>query len=258
MSLDKKFLEAQMLYEKRIADLEAKLAESNENFHHAKKEWESLLHKTCVENLELIEKLGRKLAEKDDELLQKEREIEDLQLCEFVATTLDFNKLSADNCRLRDQIQNMEANKEKEINRICKTHIEANERLKQQLAEKEKLIEFYINSGKEQCDEINRINHHATNQAEEIDRLNNQLAEKEKEVHELVERQLETFKDMKEWKWHATVGANQDKIELMEKVKATIKKAPITDYDINEHFTKIYQSDVIRIIDTLIKEIKGE
>lgn len=35
----------------------------------------------------------------------------------------------------------METNKEKEINRICKTHIEANERLKQQLAEtKEELV----------------------------------------------------------------------------------------------------------------------
>jgi multidrug resistance efflux pump len=85
-----------------------------------------------------IADLEAKLAESEKELLQKEKKIEDLMLCEFVATTLDFNKLSADNCRLREQLADIEANKEKEINRICKTHIEANAQLKQQLAEKEK------------------------------------------------------------------------------------------------------------------------
>ena len=56
-----------------------------------------------------ISDLEAKLAEKDDELLQKEKKIQDLMLCEFVATTLDFNKLSADNCRLRDSILDLEA-----------------------------------------------------------------------------------------------------------------------------------------------------
>lgn len=44
-------------------------------------------------------------------ILEKERKIEDLMLCEFVATTLDFNKLSADNIRLREQIQQSHLNK---------------------------------------------------------------------------------------------------------------------------------------------------
>jgi hypothetical protein len=54
--------------------------------------------------MDKIADLEAKLAEKDDELLQKEKKIQDLMLCEFVATTLDFNKLSADNCRLREQL----------------------------------------------------------------------------------------------------------------------------------------------------------
>jgi hypothetical protein len=51
-----------------------------------------------------IADLEVKLAESEEELLQKEKKIEDLILCEFVATILDFNKLSADNCRLREQL----------------------------------------------------------------------------------------------------------------------------------------------------------
>ena len=39
MSLDKKFLEAQMLYEKIIADLEAKLAEKENQIEEVKKWW---------------------------------------------------------------------------------------------------------------------------------------------------------------------------------------------------------------------------
>ena len=39
MSLDRKFLEAQMLYEKIIADLEAKLAEKEEKIEEVKKWW---------------------------------------------------------------------------------------------------------------------------------------------------------------------------------------------------------------------------
>ena len=49
------------------------------------------------------------LENKKEELLQKEREIADLRQCEFVSTILDFNKLSADNCRLRDSISDLES-----------------------------------------------------------------------------------------------------------------------------------------------------
>lgn len=105
----------------------------------------SLFDEMMEESLEKDQKISdleAKLAEKDDELLQKEKKIQDLMLCEFVATTLDFNKLSADNCRLREQLADIEANKEKEINRICKTHIEANAQLKQQLAYQEQKLQF--------------------------------------------------------------------------------------------------------------------
>lgn len=95
------------------------------------------LHKTIYNQDQKISDLEVKLAESEVELLEKKREISNLQNCEFVSTTLDFHKLSADNIRLREQIADMEANKEKEINRICKTHIEANAQLKQQLADTE-------------------------------------------------------------------------------------------------------------------------
>ena len=60
MSLDKKFLEAQMLYEKKISDLEVKLAESNESHHKNIVE----LTKMATEKDRKIEELKQQLAEK--------------------------------------------------------------------------------------------------------------------------------------------------------------------------------------------------
>lgn len=73
----------------------------------------AITHKDCFNK---IADLEAKLSESEEELLQKEKKIEDLMLCEFVATILDFNKLSADNCRLREQL----AEKEKEIETLKK------------------------------------------------------------------------------------------------------------------------------------------
>ena len=54
--------------------------------------------------------------------------------------------------------------------------------LEAKLAESEKLIEFYVNSGKELCDEINKINHRSMIKSNEIDQLKQQLAEERKRV----------------------------------------------------------------------------
>jgi hypothetical protein len=67
--------------------------------------------------------------------------------------------------------------------------------LEAKLAEKDKLIEFYINSGKEQCDEINKINHRSIIKADEIDQLKQQLAEKEKDKISFALEQLEKVKE---------------------------------------------------------------
>lgn len=55
---------------------------------------------------------------------------------------------------------------------------------------------------------------------------------------------------------------DQDKIsfalEQLEKVKEKINDCPITDYDTNKHFVKMYQSDAIRQLDNQIKQLKEQ
>lgn len=62
--------------------------------------------------------------------------------------------------------------------------------LEAKLEESEKLIEFYINSGKEQCDEINKINHRSIIKSDEIDQLKQQLAETDKLMQEYLSKCL--------------------------------------------------------------------
>ena len=45
-------------------------------------------------------------------------------------------------------------------------------------------------------------------------------------------------------------------IDELEKVKEKINNCPITDYDTNKHFVKMYQSDAIRQVDNQIKQLK--
>ena len=47
-------------------------------------------------------------------------------------------------------------------------------------------------------------------------------------------------------------------VEQLEKVKENIKKAPITDFDLSGNFEKMYKQDAIRQIDNQIKQLKGE
>lgn len=95
----------------------------------------------------------------------------------------------------KDKIENVFGYYSKDVVDFFLTFInkrdEQNQRmaeLEQQLAEKDKLIEFYINSGKEQCEEINKINHQALTYCDEIDNLTNQLAEKKKEIDKLEDK----------------------------------------------------------------------
>ena len=53
----------------------------------------------------------------------------------------------------------------------------------------------------------------------------------------------------------------QDKIsfalEQLEKVKEKINDCPITDYDTNKHFVKMYKSDAIRQLDNQINVLRN-
>lgn len=70
MSLDRKFLEAQMLYEKIIADLEAKLAESEENNKLLEMQLQDMERsKLAWENKYF--KLEQQLAEKENDDLKR-------------------------------------------------------------------------------------------------------------------------------------------------------------------------------------------
>ena len=115
-----------------------------------------------------------------------------------------------------------------------------------------------------------------TDKDRKIADLEAKLAEKEKEIERLKiydEYRFElpypkvtilgkTFEDIQELidKW--IKQGSKDKIsftvEQLEKVRNNIKKVPITDYEPNEHFEKMYKSDAIRQIDNQIKEIKGD
>ena len=81
MSLDKKFLEAQMLYEKKISDLEVKLAEKDLRIE----ELESQFDYECECNKQFVEcqnenkKLKQQLAEKDEEITELKDKIEILE-----------------------------------------------------------------------------------------------------------------------------------------------------------------------------------
>lgn len=225
--------------------------------------------------------LEAKLAENKEELLQKEIEISNLRNCEFVTTILDFNKLSADNIRLREQLADMKTNQGKEINRICKTHIEANEKLKQQLAEYEEELKVKEQSrldwkkrANTYCDLIVSLNDILPNKQEKeitfakvIDDVKELLAEKEKQI-ETQKSNIEFLYDLfVSPKGEQTLKAiNQDKIsfavEQLERAKESLMRyaGAICNEDgsIKKYDYVIKNSDFEKHIDNQIKQLKEE
>lgn len=120
--------------------------------------------------------------ERQIDMLLTDKEIREKQLAELKAENEIFKEmLKQTNCsnaeEFRDFIySNLLTEDEKLI---------AIKDLQKQLKEKDNLIEFYINSGKEQCDEINRINHQTTIYCDEIDKLNKIIVKNELEIREL-------------------------------------------------------------------------
>lgn len=98
--------------------------------------------------------------------------------------------------------------------------------------------------------------------AKENNELKKQLAEKDEEI-EYLTKQVKKFNNEAQ-KYFEDAYCNdtiyQDKIsfavEQLEKVKEKINDCPITDYDTNKHFVKMYQRDAIRQLDNQIKQLK--
>ena len=97
---------------------------------------------------------------------------------------------------------------------------------------------------------------------EENDKLAQQLAEKDELLRQKIGKMKSTdfIRMCKECGFMVQTKEidNQTAIEELEKAKENIKNSPITDYDQNEHFIKMYKKDAIEIIDQQIKSLKGE
>lgn len=125
MSLDRKFLEAQMLYEKKIKDLEAKLAEKDVDLLAL--DTENYSFKQQIDNLK------QQLAEKD-------QIIENLQTTyQSVMQTCgnDANEIK----RLREQL----AKQESTITNLIEDNRASQEWYKMQLAEVKNSCDYYMN-----------------------------------------------------------------------------------------------------------------
>ena len=154
----------------KIADLEAQLAEKdktideiNEGFLSAIKDWKQLVEIEKAEKAQLKQQLAKREKEltklkSDNHALISNNAYQEADIFEF-------------NSRI-EQLQQQLAEKEQTITNLIEDSGASKKFLKKQLAEKDKLIEFYINSGKEQCEEINKLNHRALNYCDVIDKAN--------------------------------------------------------------------------------------
>ena len=162
--------------------------------------------------------------------------------------------------RILNDIESKLAESEKESNaryNAWQEEIRESDRLRVILAEKNKELERYAELfGMKDKDfyVVEKLEYEKMKQGAKdiVDELKQQLAEKEKDliikcrtIGVLVEKNEKN---------------NQDKIsfavEQLEKVKEKINDCPITDYDTNKHFVKMYQRDAIRQLDNQIKAIK--
>ena len=221
MSLDKKFLEAQILYEKRIADLEAKLAESEKE------------NKAQLRTIKFLE-----------EALKKPKEIR------FNGFVVDCNYDEARKVLQEDilkmQAENKKLKESEELSNYAKCILE-NKKLEEDLELSEKCCIKYE-------EEIKEYKKHIRFKGKEITQLKQQLVEKDKKIKSLTLAHFES--ETNKPVLTTTEIINQCKIELLERLKSMIK----ADYDNHfpDFPLGIVEKKHIEYIDTLIKEIKGE
>lgn len=85
-------------------------------------------------------------------------------------------------------------------------------------------------------------------QNQKITDLEAKLAESESEIEKL-NACVDFYKSY-------YISFKEKVIDELEKVKEKINNCPITDYDTNKHFVKMYQSDAIRQLDNQINQLK--
>lgn len=220
----------------KIADLEAKLAEKEEQILND-------CDKCIAEHHELTEKV----LELSKQLAESEKENEKLKQ---IANGVNLLKLSGEN--IEDYalvnikfIPDLEFRYEDLKQQLTESKQEAND-WKQRFESSEERFKTFNSNG---VTALNLKN-------EKIEELKQQLAKKEEQLEtarNLLERNaIIHLRQLKE--------KDQDKIsfciEQLEKVKEKINNCPITDYDTNKHFVKMYQSDAIRQLDNQIKQLK--
>lgn len=95
----------------------------------------------------------------------------------------------------------------------------------------------------------------------QIATLKNKLKEAEEKIKRLSDEQFETFKEMKEWKWHAQYNQNQKSIEELKKVleNCFIGKCEMF-YDVQKDMYVPSKRDkaIIDFIENRIAELKGD
>ena len=89
MSLDRKFLKAQMFYEKEISDLEAKLAEKDKQLEKLKSENHALISDNAYKEADMFE-FNSRIEQLQKKLTMKEKELENYKLCKCVNCTNEY------------------------------------------------------------------------------------------------------------------------------------------------------------------------
>ena len=115
-----------------------------------------------------------------------------------------------------------------------------NAELKQRLADKEKEIESLKDNWNVLCDYLGDC----------------VVKYDEEDVNGIYGEVLDKVNILKRYDYKRYQDKISFAVEQLEKVKEKINDCPITDYDTNKHFVKMYQSDAIRQLDNQIKQLK--
>lgn len=133
------------------------------------------------------------------------------------------------------------------------------------LKDKIELNKKYI-SAKEELDKLKKRCHKCKHLRMKLelnikDKLYNDLQKAEEKIKRLSDEQFETFKEMKEWKWHAQYNQNQKSIEELKKVleNCFIGKCEMF-YDVQKdmYVPSKRDKEIIDFIENRIAELNGD
>lgn len=229
--------------------------------------------------------LEAKLAESEEELKQYKYAYENSMVLDYTSRNwLAVGSIQQENEQLKQQLADMKANQEKEINRICKTHIEANAKLKEQLAELSRKYELASLPVGGLVDTARDLEEQLVEKKKEIDDLKARIEAQDKELHYKTaecEKWKADYKNCSELEkimqkehqycldnWRAS---EQEKISFaiaeLEKVKELAHKhikeiandlSEEDDERLNQKHTIHGLATTITDIDNQIKQLRGE